>query len=115
MKVGDSLQPSLERIIAFGRRWSDLNRIAARSFHQQFQDQNIAAFVTDPHDLDGVFRSIDRSHNSGQDGTSGAAREQLRERVSSGRAGGATQIPVCFTRSQANHFTQLDVMRLSRI
>ena len=58
-KVGDTLHPSLERIIALrpaGGAVSTASQLEV--FTQQLQNQNIAVFVTDPHDLEGVFRSI---------------------------------------------------------
>src|SRR5205085_6931729 len=60
-KVGDTLHPSLERIIAL-RPQVVLVSTASQleSFTQQLQNQNIAVFVTDPRDLEGVFRSIEQ-------------------------------------------------------
>ena len=60
-KVGDTLHPSIERIIAL-RPQVVLVSTASQleTFTQQLQAQNIAVFVTDPHDLEGVFRSIEQ-------------------------------------------------------
>jgi iron complex transport system substrate-binding protein len=58
-KVGDTLQPNIERIIALR---PDVIFISTASqletFTKQLDEHGIAVFVTDPHDLDGVFRSI---------------------------------------------------------
>ncbi|HET7112649.1 MAG TPA: cobalamin-binding protein [Pyrinomonadaceae bacterium] len=59
-KVGDSLQPSLERIIALRPQVVLISTASQLEvFTQQLKNQNIAVFVTDPRDLDGVFRSIE--------------------------------------------------------
>ena len=60
-KVGDTLHPSLERIIALRPQVVLISTASQLEvFTQQLQNQNIAVFVTDPHDLDGVFRSIEQ-------------------------------------------------------
>ena len=60
-KVGDTLHPSLERIIALRPQVVLISTASQLEvFTHQLQNQNIAVFVTDPHDLDGVFRSIER-------------------------------------------------------
>jgi len=60
-EVGDTLQPSLERIISLKPQVVLISTASQLEvFTQQLQNQNIAVFVTDPHDLDGVFRSIDQ-------------------------------------------------------
>ena len=60
-KVGDSLQPSLERIIALRPQVVLVSTASQLEvFTGQLQNQNIAVFVTDPHDLEGVFRSIEQ-------------------------------------------------------
>ncbi len=58
-KVGDTLHPSIERIIAL-RPQVVLVSTASQleAFTKQLNDQRIAVYVTDPHDLEGVFRSI---------------------------------------------------------
>src|SRR6185369_3412262 len=58
-EIGDTLHPSLERIIALKPQVVLISTASQLEvFTQQLQNQNIAAFVTDPHDLEGVFRSI---------------------------------------------------------
>lgn len=59
-EVGDTRTPSLERIIALKPQVVLISTASQLEiFTQQLQEQNIAVFVTDPHDLDGVFRSIE--------------------------------------------------------
>ena len=58
-EVGDTLHPSLEKIIALKPQVVLVSTASQLEvFTQQLQDQNIAVFVTDPHDLEGVFKSI---------------------------------------------------------
>jgi ABC-type Fe3+-hydroxamate transport system substrate-binding protein len=60
-EVGDTLHPSLERIIALKPQVVLVSTASQLEvFTQQLQGQNIAVYVTDPHDLEGVFRSIGR-------------------------------------------------------
>ena len=60
-KVGDTLHPSLERIIALRPQVVLISTASQLEvFTQQLQNQNIAVFVTDPHNLYGVFRSIEQ-------------------------------------------------------
>jgi iron complex transport system substrate-binding protein len=59
-EVGDTLHPSLERIISLKPQVVLISTASQLEvFTQQLQNQNIAVFVTDPHDLNGVFRSIE--------------------------------------------------------
>ena len=60
-EVGDTRTPSLERLIALKPQVVLISTASQLEiFTQQLQEQNIAVFVTDPHDLDGVFRSIEQ-------------------------------------------------------
>lgn len=60
-EIGDTLHPSLERIISLKPQLVLISTASQLEvFTQQLQNQNIAAFVTDPHDLNGVFRSIEQ-------------------------------------------------------
>jgi iron complex transport system substrate-binding protein len=83
-KVGDSLQPSLERIIALRPQVVLISTASQLEvFTRQLQNQNIAVFVTDPHDLEGVFRSIEHVGNIlGQTEQTTLLLKQLRERTS---------------------------------
>ena len=58
-KVGDTLQPSIERILALRPQLVLVSTASElEAFAKQLNDQQIAVYVTDPHDLEGVFRSI---------------------------------------------------------
>ncbi len=58
-KVGDTLQPNIERIIALRPQLILVSTASQlESFTAQLDEQHIAVYVTDPHDLEGVFRSI---------------------------------------------------------
>jgi len=60
-EVGDTLNPSLERVIALQPQVVLISTSSQlQVFTQQLRDQNIAVFVTDPRDLEGVFRTIDQ-------------------------------------------------------
>jgi len=82
-KVGDTLHPSLERIIALKPQLVLISTASQlETFTQQLQNQNIAVFVTDPHDLDGIFRSIEQlGQLMGQQQQANALVEKLRERT----------------------------------
>lgn len=82
-KVGDTLQPSLERIIALGPQVVLISTASQLEvFTRQLQNQNIAVFVTDPHDLEGVFRSIDQiGQILGQTEQASLLVKKLRERA----------------------------------
>jgi iron complex transport system substrate-binding protein len=58
-KVGDTLHPNIERIIALRPQLILVSTASQlEGFTQQLDEQKIAVYVTDPHDLEGVFRSI---------------------------------------------------------
>ncbi len=58
-KVGDTLQPSIERIIALRPQLILVSTASQlESFTKQLEAQRIAVYITDPHDLEGVLRSI---------------------------------------------------------
>jgi iron complex transport system substrate-binding protein len=60
-EVGDTLQPSLERIISLKPQVVLVSRASQLEvFTKQLQSHDIAVFVTDPHDLEGVFSSIEK-------------------------------------------------------
>ena len=82
-KVGDTLQPSLERIIALRPQVVLVSTASQLEvFTQQLQGQNIAVFVTDPHDLDGVFRSIEQlGRMLSQEQQATAVVQKLRDRT----------------------------------
>jgi iron complex transport system substrate-binding protein len=82
-EVGDTLHPSLERIISLKPQLVLISTASQLEvFTQQLQNQNIAVFVTDPHDLDGVFRSIEQvSLILGHDEQARLLVQKLRERA----------------------------------
>lgn len=58
-KVGDTLQPSIERILALRPQLVFVSTASQlEAFTQQLNEHKIAVFVTDPRDLEGMFRSI---------------------------------------------------------
>lgn len=58
-KVGDTLQPSAERIIGLHPQLILVSTASQlEAFTKQLEAQAIAVYVTDPHDLEGMFRSI---------------------------------------------------------
>ena len=58
-KVGDTLHPSLEKIIALRPQVVLVSTASQLEvFTEQLKSHNIEVFVTDPHDLEGVFKSI---------------------------------------------------------
>jgi iron complex transport system substrate-binding protein len=58
-KVGDTLQPSIERILALRPQLVLVSTASQlEAFTKQLDEQQIAVYVTDPGDLEGVFRSI---------------------------------------------------------
>jgi len=60
-KVGDTQHPNLERIIALKPQVVLVSTASQLEvFTEQLRSHNIAVFVTDPHDLEGVFRSIEQ-------------------------------------------------------
>lgn len=60
-EVGDTLNPSLERVIALQPQVVLISTSSQLEiFTRQLRDQNIAVFVTAPRDLEAVFRNIDQ-------------------------------------------------------
>jgi cobalamin transport system substrate-binding protein len=82
-KVGDTLHPSLERIIGLRPQLVLVSTASQLEvFTQQLEAHNIAVFVTDPHDLEGVFRSIEQLGEITGDGVQAKQLvEQLRARA----------------------------------
>ena len=60
-KVGDTLHPSVERIIALQPQVVLVSTASQLEvFTKQLDNHQISVFVTDPHDLEGVFHSIEK-------------------------------------------------------
>jgi iron complex transport system substrate-binding protein len=58
-KVGDTMQPSIERILALRPQLVLVSTASQlEAFTKQLNEHQIAVYVTDPHDLEGVVRSI---------------------------------------------------------
>lgn len=58
-KVGDTMQPSIERLLALRPQLVLVSTASQlEAFTKQLNEHQIAVYVTDPHDLEGVFRSI---------------------------------------------------------
>jgi iron complex transport system substrate-binding protein len=58
-KVGDTLQPNIERILALRPQLVLVSTASQlEAFTKQLHEYQIAVYITDPHDLEGVFRSI---------------------------------------------------------
>lgn len=58
-KVGDTLQPNIERIIALRPELILVSTASQlESFTKQLESHRIAVYITDPHDLEGVLRTI---------------------------------------------------------
>ena len=118
-EVGDTLHPSLERIIALQPQVVLISTASQLEvFTQQLQDQNIAVFVTDPHDLEGVFRSIDQiGEIVGHNEQAELLVQKLRERTHAVEEAvkAETSRYECSIKSRRNHFTQRVATRLSPI
>jgi iron complex transport system substrate-binding protein len=95
-KIGDTLNPSLERIIGLKPQVVLISTASQlETFTQQLQNQNIAVFVTDPHDLEGVFRSIEQiGQIMSQQQQAGALVQKLRERTNAVAAAVKNATPV---------------------
>ena len=83
-EIGDTLHPSLERIIALKPQVVLISTSSQLEiFTQQLQSQNIAVFVTDPHNLEDVLRSIQQvGEMLGQKEQAELLVKKLRERTS---------------------------------
>ena len=82
-EVGDTLHPSLERIIALKPQVVLVSTSSQLEvFTQQLHNQNIAVVVSDPRDLDGIFKSIQQiGEITGQKAQAEQLVSKLRERV----------------------------------
>jgi iron complex transport system substrate-binding protein len=60
-EVGDTLKPSIEKIIALRPQVVFVSTASQlEAFTSELEAHHIAVYVTDSHDLEGVFRSIER-------------------------------------------------------
>ena len=84
-KVGDTLQPSIERILALRPQLVLVSTASQlEAFTKQLGEHQIAVYVTDPRDLEGVFRSIENVGKLlNQDARAEETVRQLRQRAAS--------------------------------
>ena len=84
-KVGDTLQPSIERILALRPQLVLVSTASQlEAFTQKLDEHQIAVYVTDPQDLEGVFRSIlDLGKLLNQEQRAEETVSQLRQRAES--------------------------------
>jgi iron complex transport system substrate-binding protein len=83
-KVGDTLHPSIERIIALRPQVVLVSTSSQLETFASQLDSRIAVFVTDPRDLEGVFRSIQQvGLVLNRQSQAGQLVEQLRARTAS--------------------------------
>ena len=82
-EVGDTGTPNLERIIAVKPQVVLVSTSSQLEvFTQQLQNQNVAVFVTDPRDLEGIFRSVEQiGEMLGQKDQAAQLVQKLRERT----------------------------------
>jgi len=83
--VGDTLKPSIERIIALRPQIVFVSTASQlEAFTSQLEAHHIAVYVTDSHDLEGVFHSIQQIADVlGKQPQADELLKQLRARVSS--------------------------------
>jgi iron complex transport system substrate-binding protein len=83
--VGDTLKPSIERIIALRPQIVFVSTASQlEAFTNELEAHHIAVYVTDSHDLEGVFHSIERiAEVLGKRPQANELLKQLRARVSS--------------------------------
>ncbi|HEV2883831.1 MAG TPA: cobalamin-binding protein [Pyrinomonadaceae bacterium] len=82
-KVGDTLQPSIERILALRPQLVLVSTASQlEAFTKQLDEHRIAVYITDPHDLEGVFHSIESVGKLlNRDGRAEETVRQLRQRA----------------------------------
>lgn len=95
-KVGDTLHPSVERILALRPQLVLVSTSSQlEAFTKQLDDQGIAVYVTDPHDLEGVFRSIENLGKLlNQDSTTASLVAGLRARATAVESAVQSATPV---------------------
>jgi len=81
--VGDTLKPSIERIIALRPQVVFVSTASQlEAFTSELEAHHIAVYVTDSHDLEGVFRSISKLADVlGKRSQADQLLKQLRDRV----------------------------------
>ncbi|MCA1557916.1 MAG: cobalamin-binding protein, partial [Acidobacteria bacterium] len=108
-KVGDTLQPSLERIIALKPQLILVSTASQlEAFTKQLEEQRIAVYITDTHDLAGVFQSIERIGellNAGERGASLVAGLRARAQAVEDKVGKETVVSVFYQLSAEPLYT----------
>ncbi|HEV7682116.1 MAG TPA: cobalamin-binding protein [Pyrinomonadaceae bacterium] len=94
--VGDTLKPSIERIIALRPQIVFVSTASQlEAFTTELEAHHIAVYVTDSHDLEGVFHSIERlGEVLGKRSNAYELLKQLRTRVSGVEAAVKSRPPV---------------------
>jgi iron complex transport system substrate-binding protein len=94
--VGDTLKPSIEKIIALRPQIVFVSTASQlEAFTNELQEHQIAVYVTDSRDLEGVFRSIERLGDVlGKRPKADELLKQLKARVNAVAAKVASQPPV---------------------
>lgn len=87
-KVGDTLQPSVERIISLQPQLILVSTASQlEAFTRQLDAHGIAVYVTDPHDLEGMLRSVSALGDILDEGESSARLvNDLRARIAAAEA-----------------------------
>lgn len=95
-KVGDTLQPNIERILALRPQLVLVSTASQlEAFTKQLNDHGVAVFVTDPQDLEGVFRSIENTGKLlSQEAQARVLLEKLRARTVAVETAVRNQTPV---------------------
>jgi iron complex transport system substrate-binding protein len=108
-KVGDTVNPNLESIVALQPQVVLVSTASQiESFTNILDQQNIAVFVTNPQELDGVYRSISQiGEIFGEDEKAGEIIDRMKRRVADieTRTGAATDIKVFLQISKEPLFT----------
>lgn len=83
-KIGDTLNPNLENIIALKPQIVFVSTASQmQAFTERLARQNIAVFVTNPQDIDGVYRSLYQIGDvMGETERANALIDELKKRVS---------------------------------
>src|SRR5580765_3153971 len=82
-RIGDTMHPSIERIISLKPQIVLVSTASQlEAFTQQLEAQQIGVYVTDPHNLEGVFHSIEQvGKMMGQEQQAQTLLQKLRERT----------------------------------
>jgi iron complex transport system substrate-binding protein len=95
-KVGDTLQPNIERILALRPNLIFISTSSQlEAFARQLSDHGIPVYVSDPHDLEGVIHSIENiAKLLNREQQAGELVSKLRERMTTVEAAVKNRKPV---------------------